>query len=54
MYIWSPVTCSCKNEKYLANIMDDSAITYDDIRDGEAKSNDEETKVVPKNFYEKR
>ena len=34
--------------------MDDSAITYDDIREWEAKSSEEETKVVPKNFYEKR
>ena len=30
-YIWNPASCSCKNGKYLANIMDDSVITYDEI-----------------------
>ena len=25
-YIWNPATCSCKNCKYLANIMDDFVI----------------------------
>ena len=30
-YIWNPASCSCKNSKYLANIMDDSVITYDEI-----------------------
>ena len=28
-YVWNPATCSC--EKYLASIMDDSAIMCDDI-----------------------
>ena len=28
-YIWNPDMCSCKNVKYLANIMDDSMITSD-------------------------
>ena len=28
-YIWNPATCSCENGKYLASIMDDSAITCD-------------------------
>ena len=32
-YIWNPATCSCKNGKYLASIMDDSAITFDEIID---------------------
>ena len=26
-----PTTCSCENRKYLASIMDDSAITGDEI-----------------------
>ena len=26
-YIWNPVTCSCKNDYYLASIIDDSVIT---------------------------
>ena len=29
-YIWNPATCSCQNGKYLASIMDDSAITCDE------------------------
>ena len=28
-------TCSCENGKYLASIMDDSAITCDEVRDAE-------------------
>ena len=28
---FSPATCSCKNGKYLASIMDDSAITCDEV-----------------------
>ena len=41
-YIWNPNTCSCQNGKYLASIMDDSAITCDEIidTDVEALSND--------------
>ena len=27
----SPATCSCENGKYLASIMDDSAITCDEV-----------------------
>ena len=25
-YVWNPATCNCKNVKYLASFMDDSAI----------------------------
>ena len=28
---WNPATCSCKNGKYLASFMDDSAVTCDGI-----------------------
>ena len=42
--VWNLVTCNCENGKYLASIMDDSAITCDEIID----SYDEET-----NFNEK-
>ena len=62
-YTWNPVTCSCKNGKYLASIMDDSAITCDEIIDanvdaktksnGEAKSKDEETQAILSSFNEK-
>ena len=34
--------------------MDDSAIMCDDIIDGEAKWNDEETKTFPSSFNEKK
>ena len=46
-YVWNPATCDCENGKYLAIIMDDSAITCDEI----TESNDEETKT---NFNEKK
>ena len=29
-YIWGPATCSCKSGKYLANIIDDSVLTFDE------------------------
>ena len=47
-YIWNPATCSCKNGKYLASIMDDSVITCDEIIDVEAEWSNEETKTVLK------
>ena len=31
-YIWNHATCSCKNGKYLASIIDDSVITCDKTR----------------------
>ena len=37
--LWNPATCSCKNSKYLENIVDDSTITCDEII--------EMTKTVP-------
>ena len=30
-YIWNPATSGCENGKYLASIMDDSAITCDEV-----------------------
>ena len=30
-YVWNPVTCGCENGKYLASIMDDSAIIWDEV-----------------------
>ena len=52
-YICKPATCSCKNGKYLADIMEDSVITCDEIREVDAKSYKEETKTIPKNLNEK-
>ena len=42
---------SC-NGKYLASFIEDSVITYDEIIDAnrESKSNNEETKTIPKNI----
>ena len=30
-HVWNPATCNCENGKYLASIMDDSAIMCDGI-----------------------
>ena len=49
-HIWNPTTCSCKNGKYLANIMDDSVISCDEI----IASYNEETKTVPVNINEEK
>ena len=49
-YIWNPSTCNCKNGKYLASIMDNSAVTCYEV----IKSYDEETKTIPTNFNEKK
>ena len=32
-YVWNLSTCNCENGKYLASIMDDSAIICDEIID---------------------
>ena len=40
----NPVTCFCENGRYLANIIDNSVITYDGIIDAE------ETKTIPINI----
>ena len=58
-YIWNPSICNCENGKYLASIVDDSAITSDEI----IESYDEETiikktipitKTIPTNFNERK
>ena len=35
-YVWNPATCSHKNGKYLASIMNDSVITFDEIIESES------------------
>ena len=40
-YVWNPATCNCENGKYLASIMDDSAIRRDEI----IESYEEEAKL---------
>ena len=49
-YDWNPATRNCENGKYLANIVDDSAIICDEV----IKSCDEEIKPIPTNFNEKK
>ena len=46
-YIWNSSTCSCENEKYLESIMDDLAITCDDVTR-------QRKKKYSKNFNEKK
>ena len=49
-YVWNPVTRSCEYGKYLASIVDDSAITCDEV----IESHDEKTITIPTNFNEKK
>ena len=36
-HIWSPATCSCGNGKYLASVIDDTAIKCDNIIDADTE-----------------
>ena len=47
-YVWNPATCNCENGKYLASIMDDSAIICDKVIDADMESNNKT------NFNEKK
>ena len=49
-YMWNPATCTFENGKYLASFMNDLTITYDEIIDAKAKSNNEEVKTILANF----
>ena len=48
-YICNPATCSCEKDKYLASIVDDSVITFNEIIDAVAKCYEEETRTIPTN-----
>ena len=53
-YVWNPFTCNCENGKYLASIMDNSAIMCDeviDLYDEETKFNEKKTICKTQNFY---
>ena len=52
-YIWNAVTCSYKNGKYLASIINNSLITHDEIINAKTKLCDKETKTVLINFHKK-
>ena len=47
-YVCNPATCNCENGKYLASIMDDSAIICHEV----IESYNEEIKTIPTNFNE--
>ena len=44
--VQNPVTCNCEHRKYLASIMDDSAIIFDEV----IESYDQEIKNISTNF----
>ena len=46
----NPSKCICENRKYLANIMDDSAILCDEM----LEPYDEKIKTIPTNVNEKK
>ena len=51
-YVCNPSTCTCENGKCLANIMNDSAITYDEIIYTEEKNfNEKDITCKRQNFY---
>ena len=49
-YVWNSTTCNWENGKYLASIIDDSAILCDEV----IHSYEEEIKTIPSNFNEKK
>ena len=50
-YIWNPATSSCKNDKYLASIIEDSVITCDEVIN---TTKTFATKTIPTNSKEKK
>ena len=42
--VWNPATCSFENGKYLARIMDASAIMYDEVIESHNEDADAKTK----------
>ena len=53
-YVWNPAKCNCENGKYLASIIDDSAIIFDDViesYDEEINSNENKAICKIQSFY---
>ena len=51
-YVWNLSTCNCENGKYLASIMDDSAIICDEIIDvKETNFNKKKKKIVKRRIF---
>ena len=44
-YIWNSSTCSCKNGKYLASLIDNAVITCEEIIEEKTKTNFNEKKI---------
>ena len=56
-YVWNTATCNCENGKYFASIMNGSTIICDEVMDADAKLipiDDDETRTIPTNFYDKK
>ena len=52
--VWNPATCNRENGKYLASIMDDSAIVRDEIiesYDDKTNFNEKNATCKTQNFY---
>ena len=43
-FVWNPATCTCKNDKYLASIIDNSVLTCEEMKESK------ETKTILKNI----
>ena len=51
-YVWNLSTCNCENGKYLASIMNDSAIICDEIIDvKETNFNKKKKKIVKRRIF---
>ena len=53
-YFCHPSKCNCENGKYLANIMDDSAIIYDEViepHEGEINLNEKKAICKTQSLY---
>ena len=51
---WNPAACNCENGKYLASIMDDSAVICDEVVESyeeETNFNEKEATCKMQNFY---
>ena len=49
-YVWNPNKCICENGKYLASIIDDLMIIWDEV----IKSYEKEIKIIPTSFNEEK
>ena len=50
-YVWNLSTCNCENGKYLASIMDDSAIICDEIIDVKETNFNKKKKIVKRRIF---